>query len=65
MTGSHGKGDDCEIAFKIMMVIKQRKFKCIKCMNKGDELHNVSTCCTKFLKYDPFDTKLKVFTTSS
>jgi hypothetical protein len=22
-------------------------------MNKGDELYDVFTCCTKFLKYDP------------
>jgi hypothetical protein len=52
--GSHGKGDDYDIAFTVMMVVKQGRFKCIKCMNKGDELHDVSTCCTKFLKYDHF-----------
>jgi hypothetical protein len=38
----------------IMIIIKQRWFKCIKCMNKGDELYDIPTCCTKFLKYDPF-----------
>jgi len=31
--------DDGEITFTFMMVVKQRKLKCIKCMNKGDELH--------------------------
>jgi len=37
----------------ITMTIKQGRFKCIECINKGDELYNVPTYCTKFLKYDP------------
>ncbi len=54
--GSHGKWDECDITFMIIVIIKVKhgRFKCIKCMNKGDELYDVSTCCTKFLKYDPF-----------
>jgi hypothetical protein len=32
-----------DIAFLIMMVVKQGRFKCIECMNKSDELHDVST----------------------
>jgi hypothetical protein len=46
--------DDYDIAFMIMMAIKQRIFKCIECTNKGDELRDVSTQYMKFLKYDPF-----------
>jgi hypothetical protein len=38
----------------IMMSVKQRKLKCIKCRNKGDELYDFPTCNTKILKYDPF-----------
>jgi hypothetical protein len=51
--GSDGKWDDCDIVFTITMTIKQRRFKCIECMNKRDELCDVPTYCTKFLKYDP------------
>jgi hypothetical protein len=54
LVGSHGKKDDSVIALKIPMAVKQGKFECIKCMNKGDELHDVSTCSMKFLKCDPF-----------
>jgi hypothetical protein len=43
-----------DITFTITMVVKQGKLKCIECMNKSDEFHDVSTCYTKFLKYDPF-----------
>jgi len=35
------------------MIIKQGGLKCIECMNKKDELYDVSICYTKFLKYDP------------
>ncbi len=52
--GSHGKGDDCDITFMIMVTIKHERFKCIECMNKGDEFHDFPTCYMKFLKYDPF-----------
>jgi hypothetical protein len=51
--GSHGRGDDYDIVFMIMMAVKQGRFKCIECMNKKYELHDVSTYYTKFLKYDP------------
>jgi hypothetical protein len=51
LVGSHGKNDDSHIALQISMVVKQGKFKC---MNKGDELHDVSTCCMKFLKCNLF-----------
>ncbi len=51
---SNGKQDDYDIIIiAIMMIIKQRRFKCIKCMNKKDELYDVPTHCMKFLKYDP------------
>jgi hypothetical protein len=50
--GSHGRWDDCDIAFTIIVTIKHGRFKCIKYMNIKDELYNVPTCCTKFLKYD-------------
>jgi hypothetical protein len=49
---SHGKWDDCDLALMIMMIIKQGRFKCLKCMNNKDALYDVLTCCTKFLKYD-------------
>jgi hypothetical protein len=52
--GSHGEWDDYDIAFMIMMIIKYGTLKCIECTNKGDELYDVPTCYTKFLKYDPF-----------
>jgi hypothetical protein len=52
--GFHGRWDDCDITFTIMMTIKQGKLECIKCMNKGDELHDVPICSMKFLKNDPF-----------
>jgi len=42
--GSQGRRDDYDIiTFMITMVVKQRKFKCIECTNKGDELHDLST----------------------
>ncbi len=50
LMGFHGKRDDYDIVFTIMMIVKQKRFKC---MNKGDELHDVSTYCMKLLKYDP------------
>jgi hypothetical protein len=50
LASAHGRGDDYEIAFTIIMTIKQGKLKCIECTNKRDELHDVSTYCTKFLK---------------
>jgi hypothetical protein len=53
LTRSHGKWDDCDIGFMITMIVKQKKIKCIKCTNKGDELYDVPTYCMKFLKYDP------------
>jgi hypothetical protein len=34
LMGSHDKWDDCDIAFMIMMIVKQRRFKCIEWMNK-------------------------------
>jgi hypothetical protein len=37
----HSRWDDCDITFTITMIVKQRIFKCIKCMNKGDELYDV------------------------
>jgi len=40
------------LIFTIMVIIKHGRFKCIKCMNKADELHDVPTCYMKFLKYD-------------
>jgi len=36
-----------------MVTVKQKRLKCIECTNKRDELYDVSTYCTKFLKYDP------------
>jgi hypothetical protein len=48
--GSHGKGDDYDITFMIMVIIKQGKLKCIECMNKDDELHDVPTSSTKFFE---------------
>jgi hypothetical protein len=51
---SHGRWDDYDITFTIIMIVKQGKFKCIKYTNKGDELYGVPTYFTKFLKYDPF-----------
>jgi hypothetical protein len=62
--GFHGRRDDYDIAFTIIITLKEGKLKCIKCINKGDDLYNVFTYCTKFLKYDPFDIELKVFATS-
>jgi hypothetical protein len=52
--GSHNKWDHYDIAFMIMVIIKQGRLKCIDCMNKGDELFDVSTYCMKLLKYDSF-----------
>jgi len=63
--GSHGKWDDHDFAFTITMTIKQRRLKCIKCTNKGDELYDVPIYYTKFLNMIPFDTELKTFVTSS
>jgi hypothetical protein len=62
---SHGKWDDCDIIFKIMVIIKQGRFKCIECMNKENELYDVSTYCTKLLNMTPFNIKLKVLATSN
>jgi hypothetical protein len=65
LTSPHGRWDDYDITFTITMTIKQRSFEYIECKNKKDELYDVLSCCTKFLKYDPFDIELKVFATSS
>jgi hypothetical protein len=54
LMGFHGKWDDYDIAFTIIMTVKQGRLKCIKCMNKKDELYDVPSCSMKFLKYDPF-----------
>jgi hypothetical protein len=63
----HGRWDDRNIAFTIMVIIKHIRFKCIECMNKRDEFYDVPTFYMKFLKYDPFDqnNELKAFTTFS
>jgi len=52
--GFHDKWDDYDIVFTIIMTVKQGRLKCIKCMNKKDELYDVLSCSMKFLKYDPF-----------
>jgi hypothetical protein len=63
---SHGKWDDYDIIFMIIMTLKQRRLKCIEFMYKGDELYDVSTYCMKLLKYDQvLDIKLKLFATSN
>jgi hypothetical protein len=53
LTSPHGISDDCDITFMITMIVKQRKLECIEYMNKRDELYDVPTFYTKFLKYDP------------
>jgi hypothetical protein len=50
--GSHGRWDDYDVTFTIMIIIKHRIFKCIECTNNGDEMYDVSICYRKFLKYD-------------
>jgi hypothetical protein len=50
----YGVSDDHDIAIMVIVTIKQGIFKCIKCTNKRDELYDVPTYSTKFLKYDPF-----------
>jgi hypothetical protein len=52
LTSHHGGWYDYDITFTITMTVKQMKFKCIKCTNKGDELYYVPICYMKFLKYD-------------
>jgi hypothetical protein len=54
LTGFHGKWDDYDISFMITMNVKHERFKHIEHMNKRDELYDVSTYNTIFLKYDPF-----------
>jgi hypothetical protein len=49
---SHGKWVDCDITFTIAMTIKQGRLKCIKCINKGDELYDIPVYYMKFLKSD-------------
>jgi hypothetical protein len=49
----HGIWDDYNIAFTIIMIVKQRKLKCIECTYKGDDLYDAAICCTKFFEYDP------------
>jgi len=39
----HGKWDDSNIAFRIIVIVKYGRFKNIKCTNKRDELYDVST----------------------
>jgi hypothetical protein len=46
------KWDDHDITVMVMVTIKQGRFKCIECTNKGDEFYNVFAWCTKLLKYD-------------
>jgi hypothetical protein len=52
--GSHGRWDDYDISFTIIMTVKHGRFKHIEHMNKRDELYDVPTCDIIFLKYDPF-----------
>jgi hypothetical protein len=49
---SHGRWDDRDIVFMVTMVVKQGRFKCIKCTNKKDKLYDVLTYNMKILKYD-------------
>ncbi len=65
LTSPHGRWDDCDISFMITMITKQRRLEYIECMNKRDELYDVSSCYMKFLKYDPFNIELKAFGTSN
>jgi hypothetical protein len=50
--GSHDRWDDYDIAFMVTMIIKQRKIKCIECMNNKDKLYDVPIYSMKILKYD-------------
>jgi hypothetical protein len=54
LIGFHGIWDDYDIAFMVIVSIKQGRLKCIKCMNKKDELYDVLSCSMKILKFDPF-----------
>jgi len=53
LVGSHGKWDNHDITFTVMVTIKG-KFKSVKCTNKGNQLYDVPICCMNFLKYDLF-----------
>jgi hypothetical protein len=53
LTCFHGIWDDYDIAFTIIVIIKQERFKCIKYMNKNDELYDVLSYNMKNLKFDP------------
>jgi len=48
LTGSHDRWDDCNITFMIMVIIKQKWLKNIKCMNKTGELYDVSSTAQRF-----------------
>jgi hypothetical protein len=53
LVGSHGRWDDHDITFMVMVTIKER-LKNVECTNKGNELYDVPICCMKFLKYGFF-----------
>jgi hypothetical protein len=50
LTSFHGIWDDYDIAFMIIMTMKQGR---LKCMNQKNELYDVPSCRMKILKFDP------------
>jgi hypothetical protein len=52
--GFNGWWDHSDIIFVVWMAIKYKKFKCVKWVNKMNELNDVPTYNTKFLEHDSF-----------
>jgi hypothetical protein len=54
LMSSHSRWDHYDVTIMIMVIVKQRIFKCIECANKEDKLYDVPTCCMKILTYNLF-----------
>jgi hypothetical protein len=50
---SHGRWDDCDITLKIMMIVKQERFKNIEYMNTG-KIMDVNAMKFIFLNVHPW-----------
>jgi hypothetical protein len=62
--GAYGRWDDYDIAFMVVVIVKQGSFK-HQMHEQKKKLYDVPTCYTKFLNMTFFDIELKTIVTSN